>query len=475
MSKKTLNHANLAALGAETLASLLLEVSTGSADIKRRLRLELSHNLGPAELGHDVRKRLTSLRNSRSFVGWRKRKALIRDLETQLSMITDKIAPDDPTAAFDLLWQFIALAPSVFDRVDDSRGEVSAVFADALSRMGPISIAASPDPLTLADRVWTALQSNDDSEWDGIIPELAPALGSTGLDRINGHLMAFAAEPMAEDAAPHEAIAFLRQLRGGTDHAAARRARFVKAHLQEIAAIRGDTHAYIAQFSQEDLKRPDIAAEVALLLIEQDQPQDALELLEDTRATSRSYGQDDWDTAYIAVLTALGQQDEAQTHRWVTFAATLNPDHLRNYIKELPDFDDVVAEERAMVVVLEHPDAMHALRFLIEWPDLVTAAQLVRTRADEIDGDRYDLLVPTADALRDRHPLAAVLLWRAMINFSLFAGRSSRYGHAADHLADCAALDAEISDYAGFLSHDAYVARLRSTHAHKSSFWEKVL
>jgi hypothetical protein len=50
MSKKTLNKANLADLGSDRLADLLLEVSTGSADIKRRLRLELSHNLGVSEL-----------------------------------------------------------------------------------------------------------------------------------------------------------------------------------------------------------------------------------------------------------------------------------------------------------------------------------------------------------------------------------------------------------------------------------------
>ena len=47
MSKKTLNKDNLAALGADRLADLLVEVSTGSADIKRRLRLELAPNLGP--------------------------------------------------------------------------------------------------------------------------------------------------------------------------------------------------------------------------------------------------------------------------------------------------------------------------------------------------------------------------------------------------------------------------------------------
>ena len=46
MSKKTLNKANLADLGVDRLANLLIEVSQGSADIKRRLRLELSHNLG---------------------------------------------------------------------------------------------------------------------------------------------------------------------------------------------------------------------------------------------------------------------------------------------------------------------------------------------------------------------------------------------------------------------------------------------
>ena len=132
MSKKTLNEANLEALGAARLAHLLIEVSTGSAEIKRRLRLELAHNLGPEELARDVQRRLTSIRRSTSFVGWRKRKALIKDLNTQAVMITDKIGPEAPTLAFDLLWDFIELAPSVYERVDDSRGDVGEVFRSAL-------------------------------------------------------------------------------------------------------------------------------------------------------------------------------------------------------------------------------------------------------------------------------------------------------------------------------------------------------
>lgn len=41
-SKKTLNAKNLEALGAQRLAELLIEISTGDAAAKRRLRLELA-------------------------------------------------------------------------------------------------------------------------------------------------------------------------------------------------------------------------------------------------------------------------------------------------------------------------------------------------------------------------------------------------------------------------------------------------
>jgi hypothetical protein len=41
-SKKTLNARNLEALGARRLAVLLIEIGTGDAAAKRRLRLELA-------------------------------------------------------------------------------------------------------------------------------------------------------------------------------------------------------------------------------------------------------------------------------------------------------------------------------------------------------------------------------------------------------------------------------------------------
>ena len=141
MSKKTLNKTNLGALGADRLADLLMEVSAGSADIKRRLRLELSHNLGASELAHEVRKRLAALRKSKTYVSWRKRKSLVTDLKTQVSMIVDKIAADDPVTAFELLWQFMELAPFIYARADDRRGGLQSgrrgVLVQLLRRLDP--------------------------------------------------------------------------------------------------------------------------------------------------------------------------------------------------------------------------------------------------------------------------------------------------------------------------------------------------
>ncbi|EEB82737.1 DUF6880 family protein [Roseobacter sp. GAI101] len=471
MSKKTLNQANLAALGAHRLAALLIEVSTGSADIKRRLRLELSHNLGPEELARDVRKRLVSIRRSTSFVGWRKRKALIKDLTTQAEMITEKIAPEAPAEAFELLWQFIEIAPSVYERVDDSRGDVGDVFRTALSGFVDIAQRAGLDPQALAMRVWDAVRDNRYGEFDGIIGLLAPALGDAGLEQLKTLVMLHKGAPVKE-VRDHAALQFLRDLRSsGGNFAADQKTRLVKMCLQEIAAAQGDIDAYIAQYSAQDLTRPRIAAKVAGLLAGAARPQDALDVL----AGADPVGRDaDWDAAYIANLLALDRVAEAQSHRWEVFCETLDVHSLRDYLKVLPDFDDIEFEDAAKAHAAQFPDMTVALRFFLDWPDLPSAARLIQDRASELDGDLYQILTPAAEALRNRHPFAAVLVWRAMIDHALWDGRSTRYGHAADHLMDCAAADAEIADYGKFLSHDAYVARLREVHRHKSSFWARV-
>ena len=131
-SKKTLNLDNLAALGPERLAAILIDVAAGNAEIKRRLRLELAEQTGGGDaLAAEVSKRLTALRNARSFVDWQRRREFLKDLDQQRGMIVDRIAQTRPDLALDLMWRFMDLAEPVFNRVDDSSGSVGDVFHTA--------------------------------------------------------------------------------------------------------------------------------------------------------------------------------------------------------------------------------------------------------------------------------------------------------------------------------------------------------
>jgi uncharacterized protein DUF6880 len=183
-SKKTLNAKNLEALGAGRLAELLMEISRGNAAAKRRLRLELAGAQSPSEVAKEVRKRLTTIARSRSFVDWQNRRTLVEDLETQRCAIVGQVAKADSAEALELIWRFMALANSVFGRCDDSSGTVIGIFHAACLDLGEIAQVVKPAPEVLAERVVNALNENDYGQYDDLIGALSPALGPTGLEQL---------------------------------------------------------------------------------------------------------------------------------------------------------------------------------------------------------------------------------------------------------------------------------------------------
>jgi hypothetical protein len=472
-SKSTLNAKNLETLGAERLAELLIEISTGSAVAKRRLRLELAGAQSPKEAGREVAKRLTSIARARSFVNWQNRKPLVTDLESQLRAIKEQIAPADPTEALALAWRFMQVATPLFERCDDSSGMVIGVFHDACALLGEIALAAGTPPEALADAALEALRDNGYGQYDGLIAILTPALGTEGLAHLKARIEALAATPVpVPPKGEWEAVGYGS---GGATyaHQMEERARqsLVRMALKDIADAMGDVDGFIAQYDPATRKVPKIAAEIAARLLGAGRADDALGFIERAEVDKSRWVPREWQAARLDVLEALGRHDEAQAFRLACFQHSLDADHLRTYLKRLADFDDVDAEEKAMTYAMVYPAALAALQFLIQWPAMSRAAELVRQRYSELDGDHYEVLTPAAEALSARFPLAATLALRAMIDFTLNAGKSSRYQHAARHLAECDALASQIEDFGTVEPHANYVARLRRDLGRKSGFW----
>jgi len=322
----------------------------------------------------------------------------------------------------------------------------------------------------LADQVFTALSANDYGVFDGLVAAMVPALGDTG----TAHLKSRLARALAD-----------RQRKAGARDL---RTSALRSALQDIADAQADIDAYIALVPLEDRGRPRMGAEIGRRLLAAGRTTEALAALENARPKQRTeqavhhddlhlagYGDGGaWEEVYIEALDATGQEEQAQRLRWAAFEERLSSTRLRAYLKKLPDFEDIEAQERAMRHALGFRSFPAALDFLRGWPDHARAARLVLTRATEIDGDLYYLLEPALQLIEGKHPLAATLLRRAMIEDTLNGAKSSRYKHAARHLLECSSLASSIQDLGTFETHETFASRLHAKHGRKAGFWAQV-
>ena len=151
-SAKRLTASNLEALGAERLAALLLELSDSQPALKRRLRMELSAEIGAEALAEEIDKRLAMIAGSKAKISWRKRPEFILDLSVLRRMIAGKLADLDAGIAMRRLWTFLDLADGLSLRVKDPKGELDQVFAAAAEDMATLAPQAPAD-IALAGEV----------------------------------------------------------------------------------------------------------------------------------------------------------------------------------------------------------------------------------------------------------------------------------------------------------------------------------
>ena len=476
MSKKTLNKANLEHLGAEKLAELVMELVQGSAALQRRARIELSAAQGSKDVAADIRKRFASLRRSTGYLDWRQQKALVKDLEGLLSAVEHKVAPDDAGEAFELLWSLLKLAPSIHERTDDSNGAIGSVMADAMDLIAKVAPRISPDREILAERILEAVAEAGYGEFDGIIPATAETFGTEGLDYLKQITEAWAAQPpTAQELARYAGYRFSTS----SEQIVQRNKEVTRSIiLADIADAQGDVDAYIARYSEEQLTYGTIAPDVARRLLDAGRVEEAFGIVDCARAAESAQSfrmlHDDLEEVYEECLEKLGKMDELKEHLWNAFQQNLSGRSLRRYLKLLPDFEDIEAEEKALGIAEAFSDTDAAISFLVDWPAHERLARVVIARAEELDGNSYHTLTTAAAALEARYPLAATLMRRAMVQDTLDGGRSKRYRHAARHIAECQACDAAIEDYGHVPTHEQFVQALKKKHGRKYGFWQLV-
>ena len=455
---KTVTLEALAALGAEALAELLVAHAATDPTLRKKLGMLLAGTEGPSKLAAEIDKRIKTIGRSRSFVDWEKRKPLVHELDHLRVTIATRLAKQDAARAIELLWDFIGIADAVMERVGDGIGEVEDVFGAAMEDLGRLS-ATQPqgDGRALAHRVLAYCERDGFGATDALIRHTSEALAAGGRAEIRR------ATEAALKTAPRSS--------GPQDWRADAKRRHLAFRLALLADLEKDADAFIVAIRAGGLESTH-ALEVAERLIAASRPAEALDWLDKPRRRIEDEDNDSTDTDLrIAALEALGRKDEAQAVRWRHFEHFLSAEHLRAYLKRLPDFEDFEAEQKALDVAAAHKQAARGLAFFIEWRALDRADRLVRERLTALDGRLYEVLRPAAEAFEEKFPEAASLLYRRLVESVLERGSSKQYQYAARDLLSCARLAPHLPVPGSIESQAEFVARLQKAHGRKYGFW----
>jgi hypothetical protein len=422
-----------------------------------------------------VDRRLSGLERARGFIDWEKRKAFSADLRATLTTITVELGAADSTLAVDRLLRFLVSAQGVFERVDDSSGYIQAIFHDGADALpGLVAKMADEDRASLVERLIPLLATDEygliETVTHGTIPLLSPA-------QLAGVDARLAAAVEACGSSRGDTLRDWQRL--------GRRDRLIRAR-QAIADARSDVDAFIALVvSRCSDGRQDNTA-IAERLLAAERADEALEWVRrPTRrglramtaedAADASAGTDLLDRQRvrleIRILMVLGRKQEAQDLRWRTYEAALDDSILREYIAHLGDFEEFDALERAFAYAMAHPHPYRSLGFFLAWPRLDLAAKLVVDHRQTWAGQHYGILVPAAEALEHDHPVAATVLYRALLDDILARARSPAYGHGARYIARLDDLATADVTAAGIIDHQSYRATLRRSHGRKAAFW----
>ncbi|TYC78348.1 hypothetical protein FMN63_03565 [Stappia sp. BW2] len=466
--KPALSIDKLKDLGSEKLAQLVMGEAERNAGFRRQVKAAMAGKSGPEGIAKLIDRRLSGLERAKSFIEWDKARAFCDDLRSLTDAITSELGPAAPALTIDRLLRFIATHEQVFDRVDDSTGRIQDVYYQAIEATGEVVQTLAPSEADLLpERIMSTLGESTHGYLVDLTATLAPHLPQDTLARWDDDLKHAIAERQAEETARKSDGWFYSMTSQWT------------AMRQSIAAARGDLDLLIAL---EAKKRPHMqdTLGIAVQLLEAGRAAEALDWARKPGQRGHSEADGDMSPGRVSlearILETLDDKPAAQALRWRCFEAVLSADILRDYLKHLPDFEDIEAEERAHALAFEKALPEIALQFFLDWPRIDLAAKLIVTHPHRWDGRDWHILPKVAAILEHDYPLAATILYRALLDDILGRARSKAYSHGAKYLEKLALLaeDADSARPSGMIDHANYLAGLKKAHPRKSGFWTRV-
>lgn len=460
-AKAKLDKKGLTGLGIDKLVEILLEESAANKALKTRLQTALAGETGPDEMARLLDRRIDAIDQATTRINRARAKDLAVEFAALSRNILSELGGADPAAAAERILRFLALRFPVSARLATDNARLWKVFEDTeVATIELIKSINAEEQVLLVPQIEKLRLRDRYGEHTGFLRALTGVLSAPA---------AKAWRAVLAEVLPSEPLKL-----GALDL------------LQCLALHQGDIDAFLTLERQKPDNRRDTLA-VAALLHQAERFEDALEWVRERPRGVRlipvngvlasvgpEYGAHERRLLEAEILDRLKRREDAQELRWREFGETLDPAVLRLYLSKLDDFAEFDELDRAFAVAKAHDDIYLALEFFLAWPRLDLAADHVMQHRHDWEGRYYDDLAPAAEALTAKEPLAAVVLYRVLVEDILRRGIGMAYPHAGRYVGELARLMPELPEGHGLSTHAAFLAELRRNHSKKYGFWSSV-
>lgn len=443
--------AKLIAVGAEALADALLELASRHDDADDMLRRLLASPQEATKFFNDRLESVASLSRRGHFVDWRHAKEYAYDLYDLLLDL--EAANPDPRTGVEDVAAFIAAFESIIEACDDSSGHVSSVFRFEATDHFVAYAKRCEDHEFLEKTVLLLCRNDQYGVTEDLVRRAPEYLPQRNLARlIDQFKEAATSEREIEDRwsvlKPLERLArrledpglFLWCRRSGSTRLNA----IDKIEIAEVYLDAGDAEKAVTWSRESEPHHPfDVSRRDSLLM---------------------------------TALERAGDVAGATEIAWDLFRRSRNEHTLETLVGFVGENErDRIVEEGWRLIQSAPGIKASDIDFLTATGRTNDAAEFLIGRIDQLDASPTQHLTPLAEAFTELgHPLAATLMYRALLDILLAKGQPKSYPRGARHLGSLKRLSAAITDWRGFPTHDEYVAGIRETHGRKWSFWKRV-
>jgi hypothetical protein len=350
------------------------------------------------------------------------------------------------------LEEFLQSDRWILERVDDSAGCIGTAYRRACQLFARAAPGVA-SPAALAKRIALLVEKDDYGVRHSLLEHVPQFLDSETIARLVDRWRKQAAQGPGS-----------------------RRDRMPLLRIETLAASTGDPQLYaeaaLEGRSVED--QPVIGLQVARQFVLAGRPAEALQYVSaEDKVPPHCF--DEYAEILDRVYEALGRTDDLRELRKRHFLHRPDPERLERYLGGLEAKERPTAKDLMRQAVLSGDyDPTRKAVFFAELKEGEIAAQIILAEPTAFRGENYPALLPLARSLEQGQPLAASIVYRALLESILDRAQSKAYPHAARYLRRLGKLAKKIPAWSPIATHESYLQTLRARHDRKRAFWAQV-